>query len=123
MLYQYNKHLVSTAQELRKNMTKEEKHLWYDFLNKLPVNVNRQKIIGNYIVDFFIAKKRLVIEIDGIQHDFNDNHQKDLKRDEYLSKLGIKVLRYTNIDINKRFYSVCKDILKYLDIKEEDIKF
>ena len=68
MIYNYNKKLVSTAQALRKRMTKEEKHLWYDFLKHLPVTVNRQKNIGNYIVDFFIAEKRVVIELDGSQH-------------------------------------------------------
>ncbi|MBQ2826585.1 MAG: DUF559 domain-containing protein, partial [Clostridia bacterium] len=64
MIYKYNKNLVSNAQALRKNMTPEEKHLWYDFLKKLPCTVNRQKNIGNFIVDFFIASKRIVIEID-----------------------------------------------------------
>lgn len=67
MIYSYNKKLVSNARALRNNMTDEENHLWYDFLKKLPLTVNRQKNIGNYIVDFFIASKRIVIEIDGIQ--------------------------------------------------------
>ncbi len=57
MEYKYNKNLVSNAQELRKNMTPEEKKLWYRFLKRLPVTVNRQKNIGNYIVDFYIAQK------------------------------------------------------------------
>ena len=65
MIYKYNKNLVSNAKKLRKNMTPEEKHLWYDFLKRLPITVNRQKNIGNFIVDFFIAEKRIVIEIDG----------------------------------------------------------
>lgn len=64
----YNKNLVKNAQELRKNMTPEEKHLWYDFLKKLPFNVRRQHNIENYIVDFYIAEKKAVIEVDGIQH-------------------------------------------------------
>ena len=67
MIYSYNKKLVSNARALRNNMTDEENHHWYDFLKKLPLTVNRQKNIGNYIVDFFIASKRIVIEIDGIQ--------------------------------------------------------
>ena len=67
MQYKYNRKLVANAQKLRKNMTPEEKHLWYDFLKKLPVTVNRQKNIGNYIVDFYIPSARLVIELDGIQ--------------------------------------------------------
>ena len=123
MIYRYNKSLVPLAQNLRKNMTKEEKHLWYDFLKKLPVTVNRQKNIGNYIVDFFIAKKRIVIEIDGVQHGFEENTQKDVERDADFSKLGITVLRYTNKDINQRFNSVCLDILSHLGLDETDIKF
>lgn len=76
MIYSYNKKLVSNARALRNNMTDEENHLWYDFLKKLPLTVNRQKNIGNYIVDFFIASKRIVIEIDGIQHKMPENKKK-----------------------------------------------
>ena len=64
----YNKKLVSNARTLRKNMTSEEKHLWYDFLKRLPYNVRRQHNIENYIVDFYIAEKKVVIEVDGRQH-------------------------------------------------------
>ena len=97
-------------------MTKEEKRLWYDFLKKLPMTVNRQKNIGNFIVDFYIAQKRIVIEIDGLQHKILQNENADKKRDSELSALGIKVLRYTNEDINRNFEDVCDDILKHLDI-------
>ena len=84
-------------------MTKEERHLWYDFLKTLPVTVHRQKVIGSYIVDFYIASAKLVIELDGSQH-FEDGYQlRDIKRDEYLMKLGIRVLRYTNLEIQKNF--------------------
>ncbi len=123
MIYKYNKNLVPLAQNLRKNMTKEEKHLWYDFLKKLPLTVNRQKNIGNYIVDFFIAQKRIVIEIDGQGHGFEENIIKDKKRDEDFNNLGITVLRYMNNDINHRFNSVCQDILLHLGIDEHNIKF
>ena len=64
----HNKKLIKNAQTLRKNMTDEEKHLWYDFLKKLPFTVNRQKNIRNYIVDFYIHSKGIVIELDGPQH-------------------------------------------------------
>ena len=114
MIYNYNKKFVSIARTLRKNMTKEEKHLWYDFLKKLPVTVNRQKNIGNYIVDFFIASKRIVIEIDGGQHYEEKARQKDEQREKDFADLGITVLRYTNADINKNFQGVCEDILKAL---------
>jgi len=111
MIYNYNKKLISNAKTLRKNMTKEEKHLWYDFLKNLPVTVNRQKNIGIYIVDFFIAEKRVVIEIDGSQHGMEKNKVADNKRDSDLNALGITVLRYSNQDINQNFYAVCQDIL------------
>ena len=117
MIYRYNKKLVPTAQTLRKNMTKEEKHLWYDFLKNLPVTVNRQKNIGNYIVDFFIASKRIVIEIDGWQHGELEQKEKDKQRDKDFKKLGITVLRYTNNDINCRFQGVCIDIAKHIEIE------
>jgi len=122
MIYKYNKNLVSNAQELRKNMTPEEKHLWYDFFKKLPITVHRQKNIGNYIVDFFIASKRVVIELDGIQHYQSENKRSDMIRDSEFEALGIKVLRYSNTDIKTNFSGVCKDILKYLNIREDELK-
>ena len=122
MIYSYNKKLVSNAKALRKNMTPEEKHLWYDFLLKLPLTVNRQKNIGNYIVDFFIAEKRVVIEIDGLQHNVPQNEENDKRRDAELNALGIKVLRYTNASINKNFSVVCEDILNHLELSVEDMK-
>ena len=63
-----NTKLTTNAKELRKSMTKEERHLWYDFLKQLPITVHRQKPLGNYIVDFYIASAKLVIELDGSQH-------------------------------------------------------
>ena len=122
MIYNYNKKLVSNAQNLRKNMTDEEKHLWYDFLKKLPVTVNRQKNIGDYIVDYFIASKRIVIELDGSQHGLPENRESDKKRDVDLQRLGITVLRYTNYLIRHQFREVCEDILKHLDLKYSDLK-
>ena len=121
MIYSYNKKLVSNARALRNNMTDEENHLWYDFLKKLPLTVNRQKNIGNYIVDFFIASKRIVIEIDGIQHKMPENKKEDEKRDDDLYNLGITVLRYSNHDINCNFNTVCEDILKHLELKSSDL--
>ena len=91
-------------------MTKEERHLWYDFLKPLPFTVNRQKVIGNYIVDFYIAKYKLVIEIDGSQHYEENNKHKDVERDDYLKGLDLSVLRYSNYDINNNFDGVCEDI-------------
>ena len=111
-----NSKLTSISKVLRHNMTREEKHLWYDFLKKLPVTFHRQKVIGKYVVDFYCASKKLVIELDGFQHYEEDGVLKDAKRDAYLKGLGIHVLRYTNIDINKRFDEICVDILKNIDL-------
>ena len=122
MIYKYNESLVKNAQVLRKNMTPEEKHLWYDLLKKLPITVNRQKNIGNYIVDFFISEKRIVIEIDGIQHQMPEAEKADRQRDKDFRSLGITVLRYKNKDINKNFKLVCEDILKHLKLTPEDLK-
>ena len=99
----------------------EERHLWYDFLKKLPITVNRQKNIGNYIADFFIASKRIVIEIDGSQHGLPENKQVDRERDADFARLGIQVLRYTNVDIQKRFYAVCEDILAKIGLSPSDL--
>ena len=118
----YNKKLVSNAKTLRKNMTPEEKHLWYDFLKRLPFNVRRQHNIENYIVDFYIAKKRLVIEIDGKQHLLPENKEEDEKRDAVLSNWGISVLRYSNNAVRNNFNDVAEDILEKLDLNFSDLK-
>ena len=122
MKYNYNKNYVPLAQQLRKEMTSEEKHLWYDFLKRLPCTVNRQKNISNFIVDFYIASKNIVIEIDGLQHEMTENNDKDKERDFELSKLGIKVLRYTNKNIKNNFNDVCDDILAHLGLTWNDLK-
>ena len=110
-----NSKLTGNAKTSRRNMTKEERHLWYDFLKTLPITVNRQKVIGNYIVDFYIASSKLVIELDGSQHYEEKGVENDAKRDEYLNSSGIKVLRYSNLDVNQRFESVCEDILNEIN--------
>ena len=117
----YNPNLVDNAKTLRKNMTPEEKHLWYDFLKMLPLSVRRQHNIENYIVDFYIASKKIVIEVDGVQHLEREHHEKDKKRDEELSRWGITVLRYSNEDVNRRFSIVANDILKKLGLGFEDL--
>ncbi len=112
----YNPNLKTFSRELRCDMTKEEKHLWYDFLKKLPLTVKRQKVIGQYILDFYIASHKLAIELDGSQH-YNSNEMTyDKNREDYLLKVGIKTVRYTNLDIHKRFDAVCKDILNHLEL-------
>ena len=122
MSYNYNKSLVKNSQTLRKNMTPEEKMIWYQFLKRLPYTVNRQKLIGNFIVDFYIAEKRTVIEIDGVQHKTKENEEKDKERDAELNKLDIRVLRYTNKAVNTVFNRVCDDILMKLGLTVKDLK-
>ena len=99
-------------------MTKEERHLWYDFLKQLPITVHRQKVLGSYIVDFYIASAKLAIELDGSQHYEERNQIMDAKRDAYLSQIGCKVLRYSNADVNYRFGDVCEDIYNHLGITD-----
>ena len=111
---QYNAKLISNAKCLRKTMTKEERHLWYDCLKQLPETVHRQKVMGNYIVDFYIASAKLVIELDGSQHYEDIHRQRDTQRDAYLQSLGCRVLRYSNADVNLRFPNVCQDVWNHI---------
>ena len=109
-----NPKLRSNAQALRKNMTKEERRLWYDFLRGLPVTVNRQKVVGGYILDFYCASAKIAIELDGSQHYKDENREYDKDRDRFLAGKGIKVLRYSNADVNRNFTAVCEDIQRHL---------
>ena len=109
-----NPSLTSNAQVLRKNMTKEERHLWYDFLKSLPVAFHRQMVIDRYIVDFYCPQAKLVIELDGSQHFEDAGLRSDKIRDQYLQGLGLAVLRYSNLDIHENFPAVCEEILTYL---------
>ena len=106
----HNAKLVPYARELRKNMTKEERHLWYDFLRSYPVRFSRQKVLGRYIADFYSAEAKLVIELDGSQHFDPDGMNYDAVRTEYMESLGLKVLRFSNTDINQRLRDVCDQI-------------
>lgn len=115
----HNAALTAYAKALRKNMTKEERHLWYDFLKRLPVMVHRQKVIGSYIVDFYIAEAKLVIELDGSQHYDPEGQAADQIRDAYLNTLGLTVLRYSNADVNLQFQSVCQDIWNRVQVSEK----
>ena len=110
----YNKALKPYAQKLRREMTPEEKRLWYQFLNQLPCRAKRQQIINTFIVDFYIPSAKLVIEIDGSQHYEQEARIRDEERDAALDRLGILVLRYSNSDINLRFRDVREDILLHI---------
>ena len=114
-----NRRLTGHAKALRRNMTKEERHLWYDFLKPLSVTVNRQKVIGSYIADFYCAQAKIVIELDGSQHYVDKGIERDLTRDAYFAKHKIKVLRYSNAQIREEFDRVCEDILQNLSMYTE----
>ena len=109
-----NKALVFRAKTLRKNMTKEERHLWFDFLRYCTPRFRRQQILGNYIADFYCDKAKLVIELDGSQHTEPDALAYDIHRSAYFESLGILVVRYYNSDINRNFSGVCEHILQIL---------
>ena len=94
MYKEYNNKLIPNAKDLRRNMTPEERHLWYDCLKSLPVPVKRQRPIGRYVVDFYIPCSGIVIELDGSQHYEEDGKLADQERDKYLKGLGLTVLRY-----------------------------
>ena len=106
--------MLARARELRREMTPHERKLWYLFLRKYPVKFYKQKIMERYIVDFYCATANLVVELDGSQHYEDDGAAADRVRDEYLSGLGLRVLRYSNLEVNRHFESVCADIMKYL---------
>jgi very-short-patch-repair endonuclease len=102
-----DKKLKPLSAKLRRNTTKEENHLWYDYLRSYPVQFNRQRIIGEYIADFFCSKAKLIIEIDGSQHYEEKGLEYDIVRTQYIENLGFKVLRFTNLDIKQNFEGVC----------------
>ena len=112
MDYKHNKSLVLNARKLRKNMTKEERHLWYDFLRSYPVKFLRQKILGKYIVDFYCAEAKLIVELDGSQHYEDAEKEYDAERTVYLEQFGIRVLRIPNNEVMTNFIGVCE----YIDI-------
>ena len=117
MNHRNNPRLKGNAQKLRREMTREERHLWYDFLKQLPLTVNRQKVIGSYIADFYCAKAGLIVEIDGAQHYDEAQIRLDQARTRYFQSLGLAVVRYTNADVNLRFAAVCEDILRRLPLE------
>ena len=107
---QKNEKLKSFAQDLRKNATKEENSLWYQYLRKHPVQFRRQCVLGQYIVDFYCSKARLIVELDGSQHFDVSGKEHDAQRTQYLESLGLKVLRFSNTDINRNLRGVCQQI-------------
>ena len=110
MQRKHNKELVPYAKLLRKEMTKEERHLWYDFLKNYPVRFSRQKVLGKYIVDFYSAQAKLVVELDGSQHYEEETAIYDAQRTFFLEAYGLQVVRITNLEIQSNFTGVCEYI-------------
>ena len=110
MSIKYNKQNITFAKNLRKNATKQEKHLWYDFLSKYEVRFQRQKAIDNFIADFYCYKAKLIIEIDGSQHYTEEGQKYDEFRTFILEGYNLRVIRFTNEQIDKNFIGVCEYI-------------
>ena len=105
-----NNSLLQTAKMLRKNMTPHERKLWYMFLRKYPVKIYKQRIIESFIVDFYCAPARLVIEIDGAQHFTKQGIEHDKERSAIIKAYDLKVLRFTNYEVDTAFQNVCETI-------------
>ena len=114
---EYNKANISLAKELRKNMTPWERKLWYEFLRNYPIRFQRQKAIGNYIVDFYCAKVGLVVELDGGGHYTPEQIEKDNLRTKDLERMNLTVIRICNLDIDRNFSGVCE----YIDLMVKNL--
>lgn len=106
----YSRNTKQAAQELRRNMTPQEKRLWYDYLRTYPQQFRRQKQFDRFIVDFYCASARLVVEIDGAQHFTPEGTAYDSERTNILARYGLRVIRFTNVQIDEQFHGVCCEI-------------
>ena len=116
----YNNSLIKYSRELRKNMTDAEKRLWSKVrLRQLKgYQFFRQRVIGNYIVDFYCPGAKLVIEGDGGQHYLEEMVAADKRRDGYLNSRGLKVLRFTDTDVLKNIEGAIENILANMGVSE-----
>ena len=112
MQSKHNKQLVPLSKKLRKEMTKEERHLWYDYLRNYPVRFFRQKVLGHYIADFYSAEAKLVIELDGSLHYDDTNREKDAQRTAFLKSYGLTVIRIPNNEVSRNF----RGVREYIDV-------
>ncbi|MBE6642922.1 MAG: endonuclease domain-containing protein [Ruminococcaceae bacterium] len=117
-----NHNLLTNARILRKEMTPQERHLWYDYLRYYPVKIYKQRIIDNYIADFYCAKARLVIELDGSQHYTSDGREYDSIRTEVIQKYNLEVIHFLNGDVDNKFNGVCSVIDRTIKERLEKIK-
>ena len=111
----HNPKIVPAAKMLRKNMTKEERHLWYDYLRTHPARFSRQKVLGRYIADFYSAQAKVVIELDGSGHYTEEARQYDAERTAFLEDYGLTIIRIPNNEVSHNFRGVCD----YIDLKVE----
>ena len=114
-----NNNLLENARILRRNMTRQENRLWYDYLRYYPIKIYKQRIIDNFIVDFYCHQARLVIELDGSQHYTPEGKTYDIARTEVLHRYGLQVLRFSNSDVDDRFDGVCRMIDKTIQDRVE----
>lgn len=110
MSLEYDKKLIPNAKSLRKSLTPQERKLWYEFLSAYSPRFQRQKVIDHYIVDFYCAKAKLVLELDGSGHYIGEQMKHDEERTRILEKSGLQVLRFTNIDVIQNLEGVCIQI-------------
>ena len=116
-----NHKLLSRAKELRKEMTPQERHLWYDFLRDYPAKIYKQRIIDSFIADFYCASARLVIEVDGSQHFTEEGLLRDQMRTEIIERYGVQVMRFTNHEIDTQFDSVCGLIMHTIELRRQSV--
>ena len=119
-----SKEMISRARQLRRDMTKEERHLWYDFLRAYVPRFTRQKIVEPYILDFYCSAAGLAVELDGGQHYEEEDKAYDARRTAYLQKQGIQVIRFSNFDVMRNFEGVCFEIdttVKELLARKSDV--
>ena len=110
MAYTKERKRTPQAQQLRRDMTPQEKKLWYEYLRDYPVKIYRQRVIGQFIVDFYCYAAKLVIELDGAQHYTSNGMVADAERTALLTQMGLKVIRFENIEVDEKFHSVCSTI-------------
>ena len=123
MKVQKNNNLLPTAKMLRKNMTPHERKLWYMFLREYPVKIYKQRIIESFIVDFYCASARLVIEIDGSQHFTQQGIEYDKERSAIIKAYNLKVLRFTNYEVDTAFKDVCETIDEEIRARLKELEY
>ena len=113
---------LETARKLRRDMTPHERKLWYLFLRTYPVKIYKQRIIGKFIVDFYCASAKLVIEVDGSQHFEEFGREYDAMRTAFLESYGLRVVRYSNREIDREFRAVCEDIHRFIQERQDPLR-